>query len=81
MAIGTTRSLVRLSVRTGPWQRAKRILQGLRAIGIGLWTAVGGVVHGRTRALEGLRRIGIGSGTIAGAVGLRYREYRTIHGQ
>lgn len=79
--VGVNRSLVLLIVDAPSWPRR------LRRVGGGLWMATRGVGRmvmalpgGRVGLLRASRLVALGVGASCGALGLNYREYRTIHG-
>ena len=70
-------SLVRYE-RGGPWRRVKRVGRGVLDIGRGTAQAV--VRRGTAARVRGIQLAANGAGLAAGALGLRYNEYKRIHG-
>lgn len=78
---GVTRSLTMLILDDPSWaRRLRRVLGGLAMTLTGLYDVVRAVPRGRTAMFLATRRILLGAGAAYGALGLHYREYRTIHG-
>lgn len=78
---GVTRSLTMVYLdRPGALRRARRVLGGLAMAGGGLVRTLVGVRRGRTEVLRRWRIVMLGLGAAAGALGIRYEEYRSVHG-
>jgi hypothetical protein len=60
--------------------RASRIAKGIGRVGQGALTLPASVVTGRRGAVKSLQYIFLGAGAVTGALGLRYEEYRKVHG-
>ncbi len=78
---GVTRSLIMLYLDDPPWTRRLRrvgggVLISLRGIGSTLLA----VPRGRTEVLAASRGVSLGAGAVVGALGIRYEEYRKVHG-
>lgn len=73
-----SRSLRRRSP-TG-WQLVRRIGNAVVQLGRGSLEVVIGVVRGRADVIRGVKRLVLGAGLVTGLLGLRFEEYRSIHG-
>ncbi|WP_129338027.1 glycosyltransferase [Cellulomonas endophytica] len=80
--IGTSRSTTLVRDGASARRRARRALGGVRKIAEGVAAVAGAGLHrsGAVAAVQGLRECWYGGGLVAGAVGLRYQEYRHLHG-
>jgi glycosyltransferase involved in cell wall biosynthesis len=65
----------------GPRTPAYFFFRGIWLIMLGFMTMVVNIFRGPGAAIRSLRRIARGTGYIAGVFGIRYREYRVIHGK
>jgi succinoglycan biosynthesis protein ExoM len=78
---GNVRSLVTMVIdRPGPWRRVRRAGFGVSRIVSGIVLTIVGVVRGREHMVFGMRRVANGLGLIAGVAGVRFNEYRAVHG-
>ncbi len=78
---GVTRSLTMVYLdHPGALRRARRVLGGLAMAGGGLVRTLIGLRRGRTEVLRRWRIVMLGLGASAGALGIRYQEYRSVHG-
>jgi len=78
---GITRSLTLLYLdRPGPLRRLRRVLGGLAMAGRGLALTAMALPRGRAEILRRWRLVMLGLGASVGALGIRYQEYRTVHG-
>ena len=64
----------------GRWL-APRIIKGLARTAQGVLLAVPSMLLGRAAAVRALQKAAIGAGTLAGVLGVRYQEYRALHGR
>ena len=78
---GNTLSLCLRDLEDSPWRRVRRATRAVLDVGRG---AVGAVVGlsacGRAAVLAGVQRMCFGAGLLTGLAGMRYDEYRTVHG-
>ena len=77
---GNTLSLCLRDLQDSWWRRIRRTGLGLLNIGRGVGEGLLGLVRGRAAVIGGARRVCFGAGLLTGLVGLRFDEYRTIHG-
>jgi glycosyltransferase involved in cell wall biosynthesis len=76
---GNSRSTSLLRVeRAGIARRAKRIGRGVLDVARGVGRAI--VASGTASRVRGLQLAANGAGLVAGALGVRYEEYRRVHG-
>lgn len=79
---GVTRSLTLLYVDDPAWpRRIRRVLGGLLMAAKGVGKTLVALPKGRVAVLRASRFILLGLGASSGALGVQYREYRTIHGR
>lgn len=78
---GDSRSLMLVLVEDGSLaRRVKRTGRGMYEMAVGLVALVTGCARTHTR-IAAVQRVAIGAGLIAGAAGVRYEEYRVVHGR
>jgi GT2 family glycosyltransferase len=78
--IGNTRSLILLADGAGAARRVRRVAGSLVRLPVRVARALPGLRHGRRGAVRLAQVVATELGSIVGAVGHRYEEYRTIHG-
>jgi GT2 family glycosyltransferase len=78
---GNTLSMCLLDLDDTPWRRFRRAVHGLLRIGEGVVLLVPAVVRGRAQQVRALQHITFGSGLLTGLFGVKYLEYRNIHGR
>jgi hypothetical protein len=61
--------------------RAKAIDNGLRCLVHGVIALVAGATRGRAERARGWCALASGAGWLSGSVGMRYLEYRRVHGR
>lgn len=80
--IGVTRSMTLLTLDApGPLRRLRRVAGGLLAALVAVGQTILSIPKGRVAVLSAVRGVMIGLGSSAGAVGLRYNEYKKVHGR
>src|SRR5690606_7454807 len=78
---GLTLSAVLVELGAPRWRIVKRLGAAATAMAQGVWQAARGVVgRDEVQRLAGLQRTAFGLGELVGLFGLRYEEYRTVHG-
>ena len=78
---GNTLSLCLRDLRDTWPNRGKRAAASGLQIVLGIGRLVTGLVGSRSRAVAGIAQVAYGLGLATGLVGVRYDEYRTIHGR
>lgn len=78
---GNTLSLCLRDLRDSWPARVKRVGAAGVEIAVGASRLIVAVVGGRRWAVAGMSQVAYGVGLVTGLVGLRYDEYRTIHGR
>lgn len=77
---GNTLSLCLRDLQDSPWRRARRVAQALVRVAQGAVVLVSAAVRGRVAMVQGLQLIALGAGLLSGLAGVRYDEYRVVHG-
>jgi glycosyltransferase involved in cell wall biosynthesis len=78
---GNTLSLCLRELRDSPMRRVRRVGQAAYRIGQGAVLLATAVVRGKPAAVAGVQRIAFGAGLLTGLAGVRYEEYREVHGR
>ncbi|MEO6715441.1 MAG: oligosaccharide flippase family protein [Mycobacteriales bacterium] len=78
---GITLSACLVAFEATTARRLMRFAGGCLQIAGGVGALVAGVFRGRVGVVAGVQRIAFGFGMIAGLVGVRYEEYRKVHGE
>mgnify|MGYP001620127384 CR=1 FL=1 len=76
---GNTLSLCLRDLSDSWPRRGRRVAGGILQVALGT-VRLASAVAGRARAVAGLAQIAYGVGLVTGLVGVRYEEYRTVHG-
>ena len=78
---GNTLSLCLRDLQDSWPRRARRVAASLRHVLGGLGRAATSIWGGRAAAVRGASQVAYGCGLATGLLGIRYDEYRTIHGR
>jgi len=78
---GITLSLCVRDLEPGMRRRLRQAASGAKHLAIGAVLLVAGVAQGRAGVARGLHRGALGAGILVGLAGVRYDEYRTVHGR
>lgn len=78
---GITRSQIMIILEQPTWpRRLRRVAGGLLMSGRGAWSMIVALPHGRPAVLAASRLVVLGVGASVGVLGVRYQEYKNVHG-
>lgn len=78
--VGASQTLIDRGIREPALSLRRVLAHGAWCCAKGLVLAAVGWVRGRAGVVRGLRLAAVGLGRLSGLAGIRYEEYRTIHG-